>query len=82
MARRRISIFGATGSVGQQTVGLIDTLGGAETFEVVALTGSGNIELLARQAMRLEAEVAVTAATGTAITRPPRARLKYISTGR
>ena len=61
MARRRISIFGATGSVGQQTVELIDSEGGAETFEVVALTGAGNIELLARQAMRLEAEVAVTA---------------------
>ena len=61
MARRRISIFGATGSVGQQTVELIDAQGGAETFEVVALTGAGNIELLARQAMRLEAEVAVTA---------------------
>ena len=28
---------------------------------MVALTGAGNIELLARQAMRLEAEVAVTA---------------------
>jgi 1-deoxy-D-xylulose-5-phosphate reductoisomerase len=61
VARRRISIFGATGSVGQQTVGLIDALGGAERFEVVALTGSGNVELLAEQAMRLEAEVAVTA---------------------
>ena len=61
MARRRISIFGSTGSVGQQTVELIDSEGGAETFQVVALTGAGNIELLARQAMRLEAEVAVTA---------------------
>ncbi len=61
MARRRISIFGSTGSVGQQTVELIDAAGGAEHFEVVALTGAGNIELLARQAMRLEAEVAVTA---------------------
>jgi 1-deoxy-D-xylulose-5-phosphate reductoisomerase len=64
MARRRISILGATGSVGQQTVGLIEALGGAERFEVVALTGSGNVGLLARQAMRLGAEVAVTADEG------------------
>lgn len=59
--RRRVSIFGATGSVGRNTVALLDDAGGAEAFEVVALSGSGNVELLAEQARRLDAAVAVTA---------------------
>ena len=59
--RRRVSIFGATGSVGQNTVSLLEAQGGAEAYEVVALTGAGNVALLAEQARRLEARVAVTA---------------------
>jgi 1-deoxy-D-xylulose-5-phosphate reductoisomerase len=62
--RRRISIFGATGSIGRNTVALIDAQGGAERYQVTALTGAGNIDLLAKQARRLEAEVAVTVDTG------------------
>ena len=59
--RRRVSILGATGSVGCNTVALLDAQGGAEAYEVVALTGSGNVALLAEQARRLRAGVAVTA---------------------
>jgi 1-deoxy-D-xylulose-5-phosphate reductoisomerase len=59
--RRRVSILGATGSVGQNTVALIEAQGGAQTYDVVALTGSGNVALLAEQARRLKAWVAVTA---------------------
>jgi 1-deoxy-D-xylulose-5-phosphate reductoisomerase len=59
--RRRISIFGATGSVGQNTVELLEAQGGAESYEVVALTGAGNVALLAEQARRLGARLAVTA---------------------
>ncbi len=59
--RRRVSILGATGSVGCNTVALLDAQGGAEAYEVVALTGSGNLALLAEQARRLRAGVAVTA---------------------
>jgi 1-deoxy-D-xylulose-5-phosphate reductoisomerase len=59
--RRRVSILGATGSVGQNTVGLLLAQGGAETYQVVALTGAGNVALLAEQARALSAEVAVTA---------------------
>jgi 1-deoxy-D-xylulose-5-phosphate reductoisomerase len=58
--RRRVSIFGATGSVGSNTVSLIAEQGGAEAYEVVALTGAGNVALLAEQARRLAAQVAVT----------------------
>ena len=58
---RRVSIFGATGSVGCNTVSLIEAQGGAEAYEVVALTGAGNVALLAEQARRLRARIAVTA---------------------
>ncbi|MEE4187568.1 MAG: 1-deoxy-D-xylulose-5-phosphate reductoisomerase [Roseobacter sp.] len=56
---RRISIFGATGSIGQNTIDLIARA--PEDYDVIALTGAGNIETLARDARRLNAQVAVTA---------------------
>ncbi|MDX1743915.1 MAG: 1-deoxy-D-xylulose-5-phosphate reductoisomerase [Ruegeria sp.] len=56
---RRISIFGATGSIGQNTIDLIDRQPSA--YNVVALTGGANIEKLAQDARRLHADVAVTA---------------------
>jgi 1-deoxy-D-xylulose-5-phosphate reductoisomerase len=59
--RRRVSIFGATGSVGRNTVALLEAQGGRERFDVVALTGAGNVRLLAEQAVRLGARLAVTA---------------------
>ena len=59
---RRISIFGATGSVGQNTIDLIAR--DAAAFEVVALTGGRNIARLAEDARRLGAAVAVTAYDG------------------
>ena len=57
--KRRVSIFGATGSVGQNTIDLItrDT----DAYDVVALTGASNITQLAADARRLNADVAVTA---------------------
>ncbi len=56
---RRVSIFGATGSIGQNTIDLIARDPAA--YDVVALTGAGNIEQLAQDARRLGADVAVTA---------------------
>ncbi|TJZ93040.1 1-deoxy-D-xylulose-5-phosphate reductoisomerase [Paracoccus gahaiensis] len=58
---RRISIFGATGSVGANGVDLIRHAGGAATYHTVALTGGRNIALLAQMARDLRAEIAVTA---------------------
>ncbi len=58
---RRISIFGATGSIGQSSFDLITRAGGAEAFETVALTGGRNVALLAQMARALRAKVAVTA---------------------
>lgn len=59
MTGRRVSIFGATGSIGQNTIDLIARDRAA--YEVVALTGGANIAQLAADARRLGAAVAVTA---------------------
>lgn len=56
---RRVSIFGATGSIGQNTIDLIARA--PDAYDVVALTGAGNIDLLAKDARRLNAQIAVTA---------------------
>lgn len=58
---RSISIFGATGSVGESTYDLICRAGGAQAFRTVALTGGRNVARLAEMARELRAEVAVCA---------------------
>ena len=60
-AKRRLTILGSTGSIGTNTLDVVERLGGRDTFEIVALTGNGNIPLLARQAIAHGAELAVTA---------------------
>jgi len=56
---RKVSIFGATGSIGQSTLDLIKRA--PDEYKVVALTGSSNIKQLAADAKALNAEIAVTA---------------------
>tara|TARA_R110002049_G_scaffold10127_1_gene50083 strand:- start:37166 stop:38341 length:1176 start_codon:yes stop_codon:yes gene_type:complete len=56
---RRISILGATGSIGQNTIDLIRRA--PADYDVVALTGNGNVAQLATDAIALRADVAVTA---------------------
>ncbi len=56
---RRVSIFGATGSIGQNTLDLIARA--PQDYDVVALTGAGNIAQLAQDARQLGAALAVTA---------------------
>ena len=56
---RKISIFGATGSIGESTLDLIGR--DPQAYEVVALTGGHNIARLAEQARQFNAQVAVTA---------------------
>lgn len=58
---RRISVFGATGSVGESTFDLLMHAGGADAFHTVALTGGRNVARLAEMARALRAEIAVTA---------------------
>lgn len=56
---RKVSIFGATGSIGQNTIDLIARQ--PDAYDVVALTGGSNIAQLAQDAKRLGADIAVTA---------------------
>ena len=48
MSRKRIAILGSTGSIGTQTLDVIERF--PDKFEVVGLTTNGNVELLAEQA--------------------------------
>ena len=59
--KRRLTILGSTGSIGTNTLDVIDQLGGHDAFEIAAVTGNGNIDLLAEQAKATGAELAVTA---------------------
>jgi 1-deoxy-D-xylulose-5-phosphate reductoisomerase len=54
---RRISVFGSTGSIGENTLGLLTP--GA--VSIVALTGGRQVDRLAAQARRFDADLAVTA---------------------
>jgi 1-deoxy-D-xylulose-5-phosphate reductoisomerase len=56
---RKVSIFGATGSIGQNTIDLI--IRAPDAYEVIALTGARNIEQLAADAIALKAQIAITA---------------------
>ncbi|MFA8386798.1 MAG: 1-deoxy-D-xylulose-5-phosphate reductoisomerase [Pelagibaca sp.] len=56
---RRITIFGATGSIGQNTLDLIGR--DRDAYKVVALTGDRNIAQLAGDAIAFDAEIAITA---------------------
>jgi 1-deoxy-D-xylulose-5-phosphate reductoisomerase len=58
---KAISVFGATGSIGESTFDLLMRQGGAEAYRTVALTGGRNVKRLAEMARALKAEVAVVA---------------------
>ena len=58
---RSISVFGATGSVGESTFDLLMQAGGARAFHTVALTGGRNVTRLAEMARALRAQIVVTA---------------------
>ena len=60
-ARRRLTILGSTGSIGQNTLDVIAQLGGRDAFDIAAITGHDNIGLLAEQAKACGAAFAVTA---------------------
>ncbi|MGH7161508.1 MAG: 1-deoxy-D-xylulose-5-phosphate reductoisomerase, partial [Acetobacteraceae bacterium] len=54
---KTVSILGSTGSIGRQTVALLER--NRDRFRIRALTGGRNSALLAEQARLLDAEVAV-----------------------
>ena len=55
---KRVTVFGATGSVGQSALDLIGR--DPEFYDVVALTGGRNVAQLAKDAGRFKADVAIT----------------------
>ena len=52
MEKRKISIIGSTGSIGTQALEVIDKL--RDKFEIIALAGGHNVELLNRQAEKFK----------------------------
>lgn len=57
---RRISILGSTGSIGVSTLRLLDeTLRAGEDYEIVALTGGRNADLLCEQALKFRPRLIV-----------------------
>ncbi|MFM2279835.1 MAG: 1-deoxy-D-xylulose 5-phosphate reductoisomerase [Pseudomonadota bacterium] len=61
MSKRKISIFGSTGSIGVNTLDVLAQANQKDQYEILALTGAGNIERLAKQARASGARMAVTA---------------------
>lgn len=61
-AKRRVTILGSTGSIGRNTIDLIER--DRSAFEVEALTAGSNYRQLAEQALRLRPALAVVADEG------------------
>ncbi len=59
MNKKRVSIFGATGSIGQNTLDLIAR--DRQSYEVVVLTAGSNIDLLVKAALEFEPQAVVAA---------------------
>jgi 1-deoxy-D-xylulose-5-phosphate reductoisomerase len=53
---KRVTILGSTGSIGKQTMEIIDFLGG---YRVTAITANGSVELLEQQARKFRPKLAV-----------------------
>jgi len=58
-SKRKIAILGSTGSVGTQTIDLIER--NPDKYDVVALTANSNVGLLSEQAHKLNPELVVIA---------------------
>ncbi|WP_296084803.1 1-deoxy-D-xylulose-5-phosphate reductoisomerase [uncultured Agrobacterium sp.] len=57
----KLTVLGATGSIGTNTLDVIRQLGGRDRYEVLGLTGASNVALLAEQAREFGVTLAVTA---------------------
>ena len=51
----KISILGSTGSIGTQALEVIEKL--QDKFEIIALTGGSNIDLLQQQALKISTKI-------------------------
>ncbi len=58
---RKVSIFGVTGSIGQNTLNVLRYQSRREDFNVIALSSNNNVELLANNAKEFKAKYAIVA---------------------
>ena len=56
MVKRKISILGSTGSIGRQALEVIEQL--QDKFEIIALAGGSNIDLLNQQIAKFKPKYA------------------------
>jgi 1-deoxy-D-xylulose-5-phosphate reductoisomerase len=59
VARRTVSVFGSTGSIGRSTLDVIASHGGPDAYDVRVVAGGSNVALLAEQARAVHADRAV-----------------------
>ena len=57
MARKKVTVLGATGSIGCSTVDLLNHH--SDSFQVVALTGGSNVQDLVQKSLLLKPQLAV-----------------------
>src|SRR3954451_4419938 len=71
LGRRRVALLGSTGSIGRQTLDVLES--NSDAFEVVALAAGSNATLLAEQAARFRPSgVALADETARAAAEMPR----------
>jgi len=56
MGNKKVTILGSTGTIGENTIELINN---NDNYKIVALTAQNNVKLLAKQAIEQNAEIAV-----------------------
>jgi len=58
---RTVNIFGATGSIGQNTLNVLKYQSNKESFKVIALSANNNVEVLSKSAKEVGADYAIVA---------------------
>ncbi|MFA7658413.1 MAG: 1-deoxy-D-xylulose-5-phosphate reductoisomerase [Candidatus Gastranaerophilaceae bacterium] len=66
MKKKQISIIGSTGSIGTQTLEVVEKI--RDKFEILALTGGDNVELLRKQIKQFQPKTVCTKSDDTKIT--------------
>ncbi len=56
--KRKISIIGSTGSIGTQALEVIEKL--QDKFEIIALAGGNNVELLKQQVLKFKPKICIS----------------------
>ena len=78
--KRKISILGSTGSIGRQALEVIDKL--QDKFEIIALTGGANTDLLNQQIAKFKPKYAYSSGAKAEICLPDQAVFKMLEVSR